>query len=174
MYSIFHIVSLSTSFKFHNTFNTTYTHTYTTNTHTHTHTHFQQHASFNVFVTSFRDFLTFSLVRTTDGCNNDTLTSPWGYNGVDDYDAAFNAAFSVEEPLQCGFQPLQCGFQHNALYFSFTCVLFPKAAQAMLVVTRLARGVSVGGQSPGCHVLAISTAPKADRSDLSFFFICGT
>jgi hypothetical protein len=106
VYSISHIVSLSTSFKFHNTFNTTYTHTYTTNTHTHTHTHFQQHASFNVFVTSFRDFLTFSLVRTIDGCNNDTLTSPWGYNGVDDYDAAFNAAFSAaSNPFNAASNP---------------------------------------------------------------------
>jgi hypothetical protein len=99
----------------------TRTHTQPTHTHTRTHAHFQQHASPNAFVTSFRGFLRF----------------------------------------------------FNAVYFSFTCVLFPKAAQAMLVVTRLARGVSVGGQSPGCHVLAISTAPKADRSDLSIFFICG-
>ncbi|GMI22435.1 hypothetical protein TrCOL_g2796 [Triparma columacea] len=35
-----------------------------------------------------------------------------------------------------------------------------KAAQVMLIFTRLAQGISVGGQSPGCHVLAISTSPK--------------
>jgi hypothetical protein len=39
----------------------------------------------------------------------------------------------------------------NALYFSF----FPKAAQAMLVATRLARGViggrAVTGMSHACH-----------------------
>jgi hypothetical protein len=50
-------------------------------------------------------------------------------------------------------------------------VKWSKAAQAMLVVTRLARGVSVGGQSPGCHVLAISTALKGNGR-FRFRFLC--
>lgn len=65
----------------------------------------------------------------------------------------------------------------RALLLSFVTALVPtfmmcfipgyeqagKASQVMLVTARVIQGMSVGGQTPGCHVLAISTCRTGNR-----------